>query len=316
MDAAALTADLATYGPGLGPAPSLQDAKAWCARLTRGRRENFAVLSALLPAPLVDDFCAVYAFCRVADDLGDESPSKDAALERLAWWRSGLHDCAAGRPLHPVYVALAPVMARHSLPVAPFDDLISAFELDQRRDRWETWDDLLGYCRLSADPVGRIVLMLLGEPRQGDAVTASDAICTALQLTNHWQDVRRDLIERGRIYLPQELWQGERFEERLHATCRAGYAPDQEFLECYRRSLQLAVARTWPLFERGRELLPMVKPAHRPLVGLFPAGGERVLRLVESMHYETCIARPRMSVAARAVLVARAWIASRLGRAA
>lgn len=316
MDAAALTADLATFGPGHGAEPTLRDAQAWCARLTRGRRENFSVLSALLPPQLVDDFCAVYAFCRVADDLGDESPSREAALERLAWWRAGLHECMAGMPRHPVFVALAPVVARHSLPAAPFDDLISAFELDQRVDRWETWDDLLGYCRLSADPVGRIVLMLLGEPREGEAVAASDAICTALQLTNHWQDVRRDLIERDRIYLPRELWQGERFEERLSATCRMGYAPDREFLECFRRSLQAAVARTWPLFERGRALLPLVAPAHRPLVGLFPAGGERVLRLVESMHYETCIARPRLSVAVRALLVARAWISSRLGKAA
>ena len=274
------------------------------------------MLSSLVPPGLVEDFSAVYAFCRVADDLGDESPSREVALERLRWWRAELEACGIGEARHPVFVALKPVIGRHELPLGPFRDLIGAFELDQRMTRWDTWADLLGYCRLSADPVGRLVLMLLGESRQGPAVEASDAICTALQLTNHWQDVRRDLLERDRIYLPRELWRGDDFERRLAATCRAGHAPDREFLECFRTSLREAVSRTWPLFERGDALLGMVRPAHRGLIGLFPAGGERVLRQVESICYETCIARPRLSRIVKATLVARAWIATRLSRAA
>lgn len=274
------------------------------------------MLSALVPPGLMGDFSAVYAFCRVADDLGDESPSREVALERLQWWRSELEACGQGEARHPVFVALRPVMDRHSLPLNPFRDLISAFELDQRVTRWDTWDELLGYCRLSADPVGRLVLMLLGEAREGPAVAASDAICTALQLTNHWQDVRRDLLERDRIYLPRDLWRGDDFEHRLASTCRAGHAPDREFLECFRTSLREAVSRTWPIFERGHALLGMVRPAHRGLIGLFPAGGERVLRQVEAISYETCIARPRLSRLVKVSLVARAWIATRLGRAA
>jgi squalene synthase HpnC len=316
VDIAAHTAALDEYGPERSRTCTPAEAVAWCRRLTLGRQENFSVLSALVPRTLVGDFSAVYAFCRVADDLGDESPSREAAIERLQWWRAELEACGAGDARHPVFVALRPVIERHSLPLSPFSDLISAFELDQRVTRWDTWSDLLEYCRLSADPVGRLVLMLLGEAREGPAVDASDAICTALQLTNHWQDVRRDLLERDRIYLPRELWTCDSFEQRLAATCQAGHAPDREFLECFRTSLREAVSRTWPLFERGHALCGMVKPSHRGLIGLFPAGGERVLRQVESICYETCIARPRLSKATKLALVARAWILTRFGRAA
>jgi squalene synthase HpnC len=316
VDIAAHTAALDEYGPERIRACTPAEAVAWCRRLTVGRRENFSVLSALVPPSSVPDFSAVYAFCRVADDLGDESPSRDVAAQRLAWWRSELEACGRGDAGHPVFVALRPVIERHQLPLQPFHDLISAFELDQRVTRWDTWDDLLGYCRLSADPVGRLVLMLLGEAREGPAIDASDAICTALQLTNHWQDVRRDLLERDRIYLPRELWSADDFEPRLLATCRAGHAPDREFLECFRRSLREAVSRTWPLFERGHALLGMVRPAHRGLIGLFPAGGERVLRGVESIGFETCICRPTLSPVTKVALVARAWISTRFGRAA
>jgi squalene synthase HpnC len=316
VDIAAHTAALDEYGPGSPRTSTPDEAGAWCRALTLRRHENFSVLSALVPDGLVGDFSAVYAFCRVADDLGDESPSRDMALERLGWWRGELEECGRGNARHPVFVALQPVIDRHQLPLTPFHDLISAFELDQRVTRWRTWDELIGYCRLSADPVGRLVLMLLGEAREGPAVEASDAVCTALQLTNHWQDVRRDLMERDRIYLPQELWRGDAFEDRLRATCRDSHAPDTEFLGHFRAALRDAVERTWPHYERGQALLGMVAPRHRGLVGLFPAGGQRVLRMVESIDYETCIARPRISRLVKAGLVARAWLASRTGRAA
>ena len=305
------TVGLAEFGPTSSRAASLTEAREWCHRLTRGHGENFSVLSRFVERSLIDDFSAVYAFCRAADDLGDETESRERSTELLAWWRSELHRCFAGQASHPVFVALMPVIARHSLPQKPFDDLISAFEMDQTKTRYETWDDVVGYCKLSADPVGRLVLMLLGERRDEECLGASDAICTALQLTNHWQDAQRDLLERDRIYVPREYWKVDQFEGRLVATCRQGYAPDQMFLQSWRESLRELTVRTWELFESGSSLLPMLKPQHRPLIWLFIAGGSGTLRQIEAWNYETCLARPRLSKWAKVSLLSRARWATR-----
>ena len=159
--------DLAKYGPKPGPgqasAVSLDEARAYCRRLAGSHYENFSVLSPLVPERCRADFAAVYAFCRWADDLADESGSRDRALELLAWWRGELEALGAGEARHPVFVALRESFARCGLEAAPFGDLISAFELDQTKARYATWDEVLGYCRLSANPVGRIVLRVLGE---------------------------------------------------------------------------------------------------------------------------------------------------------
>jgi len=305
------TVGLAEFGPTSSRAASLTEAREWCHRLTRGHGENFSVLSRFVERSLIDDFSAVYAFCRAADDLGDETESRERSTELLAWWRSELHRCFAGQASHPVFVALMPVIARHSLPQKPFGDLISAFEMDQTKTRYETWDDVVGYCKLSADPVGRLVLMLLGERRDEECLRASDAICTALQLTNHWQDAQRDLLERDRIYVPREYWKVDQFEGRLVATCRQGYAPDQMFLQSWRESLRELTVRTWELFESGSSLLPMLKPQHRPLIWLFIAGGSGTLRQIEAWNYETCLARPRLSKWAKVSLLLRARWATR-----
>lgn len=301
---------LDTYGPDRCDTLSVDQARRWCRRLATSRYENFSVLSALVPESLRDDYAALYAFCRWADDLGDEVDDPDRALELLAWWRRELEQCFDGNPRHPVFIALAPALERHDLPIEPFDDLIGAFEQDQTVTRYDTWDQLIDYCTRSADPVGRLVLMIAGH-RDDDLFRLSDAICTALQLTNHWQDVRRDLVERDRIYIPRELNPLDDFETRLRTTIRQGYAPDREFLGAWREVLRDCVNRTWPLYERGIELLGRIDPAMRPFVALFPAGGMRVLRLVELWNYETVLHRPRLSKAAKLGLVARAWLRCR-----
>jgi squalene synthase HpnC len=309
------TLDLGRYGPGLNCACSLSQAQAWCMRLARGHGENFSVLSGFVPQALHNDFAAVYAFCRCADDLGDESGSREQASALLAWWREGTEAMGRGQSLHPVFTALAPVLARHAIPLQPFLDLILAFEQDQSVCRYGTWDELIGYCRLSADPVGRIVLMLLDESRDDAALAASDAICTGLQLVNHWQDVRRDMLERGRIYLPAESWQGELFAERLLLTCERGYAPDRVFLGEYRATIRSLVERTWPLFESGGELLARLQPKHRPLIWLFRDGGIQTLKLVESWNFETCLARPKLTAFTKMRLLLQArWSAARAVR--
>jgi len=307
--------ELGRYGPETCEEMSAEQARVWCARLARSRRENFSVISALVPPGKRDDFAALYAFCRWADDLGDEMGSPERSLELLAWWRRELEACFAGEPRHPVFRALRPTITRFDLPIRPFDDLIRAFEMDQRQSRWQTWDELLGSCRLSADPVGRLVLMVLGEPRDAAHFEPSDRICTALQLTNHWQDVRRDLLERGRIYIPRELTDAvPDFEARLASTARHGYAPDRDFLAAFRSVLRVCVDRTWSMWEAGEPLQQRVAPAHRPLIWLFSAGGRHVLRKVEETGLETCIERSRLSRVSKALLVARAWWMARSSR--
>lgn len=304
---------LEEFGPTSCRRMSVEQSQAWCRRLATGRYENFSVLSALVPEDLRDDFAAVYAFCRCADDLGDETGDSQRSLELLAWWRSELNRCFDGSPVHPVFVALLPTIDRHKLPIEPFDALIRAFEQDQRITRYRTWDELLDYCRLSADPVGRLVLMVCGEPRTSDLLSLSDCICTALQLTNHWQDVCRDVLERDRIYVPQEFISVPDFESRLRASATRGYGVDREFLEQSRHIIRQCVDRTWPLFERGEQLLDRVKPRTKPLIWLFAAGGEHVLRQVEMWNYETALHRPKLSKFRKLKLVAQAWFMAKCG---
>ncbi|HMN95703.1 MAG TPA: squalene synthase HpnC [Phycisphaerales bacterium] len=287
------------------------DARRWCGALARSHYENFPVLTALVPERARDDFAAVYAFCRWSDDLGDESGSRAEATALLGWWRSELDRCYDGAPRHPVFVALRPAILRCDLPRAPFDQLISAFELDQQVDRYETWEQLVDYCRLSADPVGRLVLMLLEEPRDPETFRLSDSICTALQLTNHWQDIRRDRLDRNRVYIPRELNRIEDFERRLEVTVGQGYGCDRAFLEETRCLVADLVERTWPYFDEGRSLLDRLRPQSVPVVRLFVEGGEHVLRLISRWNHETVLHRPSLSKGAKAWMVARAWIGAR-----
>lgn len=303
---------LDTFGPDRCETMSVKQARAWCARLARSRYENFSVLSSLVPQELREDFAAVYAFCRWADDLGDEVGDRERSLELLGWWRRELEQCFADEPRHPVFIALHPTIRQHDLPFALFDDLIGAFEQDQIVTRYETWEQVIDYCRRSANPVGRLVLMMCGEPRTEDLFDPSDAICTALQLTNHWQDVCRDILERNRIYIPSELITIENFEQRLIGSARQGYAVDRTFLDESRALTRTCVERTWPLFEAGDALLNRLSPRTRPIVWLLASGGHRVLRLIEMWNYETVLRRPKLSPAAKLMLIARGWIQAKL----
>ncbi len=310
MTKAECTVGLDRFGPGSQADLSDEEARDWCLSLTRRHGENFHVLTGFVPSDRVSDFAALYAFCRCADDLGDEAGSPERATELLQWWREELHKCFRGEARHPAFIALRSTVQKHELPRKPFDDLISAFELDQIKTRYATFEEVVGYCRLSADPVGRLVLGVLGEDVGDEGIAASDAICTALQLTNHWQDVRRDLVERNRIYIPQESWVGAEFERRLSETVCKGYAPDREFLAEWRATLRSLVDRTWPLFERGEALLSKMSRRNRPLIWLFHAGGAATLNEIEQWQYETCLVRPRVTTFGKATLLLRAKLAS------
>src|SRR5688572_21083773 len=182
--------------------PSLAEAQAWCERLARTHYENFSVATWFLPERLRPHFYSVYAYCRVSDDLGDEVADKQHALHLLDAWESGLDATYVGNPHHPVFVALAETIRACDIPKHPFADLLKAFRQDQFVARYETFDDLLRYCRYSANPVGRLVLYVCGY-RDPERQQLSDYTCTALQLANFWQDVAVDHTK-GRVYLPLE----------------------------------------------------------------------------------------------------------------
>lgn len=307
-----------SWGDPSAPPPTAASARDYVARLTTGHYENFSVLSRLVPARLRDDFAAVYAYCRWSDDLGDETGQSAAAREQslrlLGWWRGELEGCfrwargetGAGSPRHPVFVALGETIRRHGLPPEPFHHLIDAFEQDQRVTSYDTWDQLLHYCTRSADPVGRIVLALGGHDgsRPGDAerIAMSDATCTALQLTNFWQDVRRDLVERGRVYLPA----AETGIAASELRDWLGMSDDPAVRIRYIKSLRPLVHRTRELFARGEALPRALGRELGPVVWLFGAGGRHVLGAVERCGCATLWCRPRLGAASKLALVARA----------
>jgi len=277
-------------------APSLEQSRAYCERLARSHYENFSVASWFLPARLRQHFFNVYAYCRISDDLGDEVGNPAASLLLLDQWQKELEVCYAGSPRHPVFVALAETVRTFEIPQHEFSDLLSAFRQDQTITRYQTFDDLLGYCRNSANPVGHLVLYL-GGYRDAERQKLSDYTCTALQLANFWQDVSVD-YEKGRIYLPLESLR--RFgvtEEDLTAN-RNTHA----FCEMMR--YEVARAREW--FERG---LPLVGKVEKELaidLQLFTRGGQEILNAIEKQGYAVLGRRPSISKSRKLALVARA----------
>src|SRR5262245_33717018 len=236
----------APSGSSASPGATLtgHQARAYCARLARDHYENFPVASWLVPKHQRPAVQAIYAFARVADDFADEAPYEGQRLERLDEWERLLHDCFRGRAIDPVFVALREAVLGFALPLQPFRDLLTAFRMDVTKKRYESEADLLEYCRLSANPRGRLMLMVFG--RDDEALRKrSDAICTALQLANHWQDVAIDL-KKDRIYIPEEALR--RFavgEDDL----RSGRAT-----EAFRALMRDRVERTRALFAAGRPL--------------------------------------------------------------
>ncbi len=294
------------FGPETCEKMLLSEATEYTRDLVKSQYENFTVVSFLVPRRLRSDFANVYAFCRWADDLGDETGDRDKSLELLDWWRRELHACYDHMPRHPVFVALYNTIQRHSIPMKPFEDLIDAFVQDQRVDRYENWDQVLDYCTRSADPVGRLVLYLCGyddEERQG----LSDATCTALQLINFWQDVRRDILERDRIYVPADVLEEHGLtHDRMAAHVRGMRRMDSDEAGRMRKVIMTLVDRTVPLFEKGKGLWPMIDRSVRLSIKLFSMGGLAVVKRVQQMNYDTINERPHLTRAAKFGLMCRA----------
>ena len=261
------------------------EASAYTRWLATHHYENFHVVSFLLPRRLHQDFYNVYAYCRWADDLGDEIGDRAESLRLLDWWRGELAALYRGRASHPVFVALQPTVERHAIPCQPFDDLIQAFIQDQTVTRYRDWTGVFGYCRYSANPVGRLVLYLCGYADAGRQ-RLSDATCTALQLANFWQDVTVDL-RKDRIYIPLEIM------ERRGSTVDDLFA--RRFTPAFREVMREIVDKARELFLEGLPLSRMVDRRLALDLDLFSRGGMRVLEKIERQGYNVLAARPAIS---------------------
>jgi squalene synthase HpnC len=272
--------------------PTVEEARAWCQHLAETHYENFHVASWFLPRRLRPHFHAIYAYCRVSDDLGDETGDRDQSLALLDFWGRELDACYRGETRHPVFVALAETIRACNIPREPFADLLVAFRQDQRVTRFETMAEVLDYCRYSANPVGRLVLYVCGY-RDPERFTLSDHTCSALQLANFWQDVREDYA-RGRIYFPREDMRRFAVEESDIAAAR--------FTPQFRDLMRYEVGYARQMFAQGMPLIGMVD---RELA---------ILHAIEQQDYDVLRARPSISRLRKAALMFRALTGKFLGR--
>jgi squalene synthase HpnC len=275
--------ELARWGPQTRyDAVSRSRAQAYCARLARTHYENFSVATLLLPRRLIPHFHNIYAYCRWADDLGDETGGGQRALDLLQWWREELLRCYEGEPRHPVMIALRQTIERFAIPPTPFLELVLAFEQDQIVQRYDTYAQVLGYCRYSANPVGHLVLYLC-ECYNACNARLADSICTGLQLANFWQDVARDL-DMDRVYLPAE-------DRRRFAYADADLEA-RRFTPGFAELMRFEVERARKLFEKGMPLVARVPADVQTDIELFAQGGLSILRKIEQIGFNVWQARP------------------------
>jgi squalene synthase HpnC len=284
-------------------APTLDQAREYCARLARSHYENFSVASWFLPKRLRQHFFNVYAYCRISDDLGDEVGDSNASLALLDQWQRELDACYEGSPKHPVFVALAETVRTFDIPKHEFSDLLTAFRQDQTIPRFETFDDVLAYCHYSANPVGHLVLYLCGY-RDAERQQLSDFTCTALQLANFWQDVSVDYAK-DRIYLPLEDLRRFGVTEDDIARKRNSSA------FCQMMKFEVERARDW--FRQG---LPLIGKVDRELavdLDLFSRGGLEILSAIEKQNFAVLGNRPTISKTRKLALVAHAAMSKLFG---
>lgn len=280
---------------------STAEAFAYCERIAREHYENFPVGSLLVPRTRRKHVYSIYAFARTADDFADEgyddaSLTEESRLRSLDEWEAQLKACYRGEASHPIFVALAATVKELQLPEQLFLDLLSAFKQDVVKRRYADFAEVLDYCRRSANPVGRLILRLF-DYRDAHLDELSDAICTALQLANFWQDVAVD-IQKDRVYLPQDEMQ------------QYGVNPDDlkssQGSAAYRRLLQFQVERTRDLFRRGKALPNLVSGRLALELRLTWHGGMRILDLIEQQAYDTLCERPKLTGFDKVVLLSRA----------
>jgi len=277
-------------------AKAIADAYEACTKLARAHYENFPV-GRLVPREMQPHVHAVYAFARYADDLADEGYAGSARAqgaqdvmtqeERLAAlndWERQLCSVPGTPGLHFIFVALHETIRELDLPVSLFTDLLSAFKQDVVKRRYADFPEVLDYCRRSANPIGRLVLLLHGK-KDEELHLLADEICTGLQLANFWQDVGVDL-EKDRIYLPEN-------DRKAHGvTEEALFAHHAD--DSYRQLLEFQVKRTQEIFDRGALLTKKLRGLLRLEIRLTWLGGTKILRKIEALNYDTLNARPKL----------------------
>lgn len=307
-------------GDGAGPV-SADDAYRYCAGLARRHYENFNVGGWITPKHKLPHVYAIYAWCRMVDDLGDETAPPDHPpnslptgqpeptviahrLDRLDWWGSELDAIYHGQPSHPIAIAVQDTVAKFDIPRKPFDRLIQANRLDQGSGRFGSLDEVIEYCAYSANPVGHLYLYLFGYDDL-ERQRLADCTCTALQLTNFWQDVARDYRDRGRIYLPQADMLAFRVsEEDIASGCASG-----QFRALLRHECDVAMG----LFQKGAPLIKTLEPSARLAVALFTRGGVAVLDAIRQRDYDVLSERPALSGRRKAWLLGSAWLSNKFG---
>lgn len=284
------------------PAPEagwdVPSAFAYCERLTKQHYENFPVASWRMRADKRRYVYAVYAFARAADDFADEQHIEGGRLEHLERWEAELEKCAAGHPDHPTFIALGETLRQCDIPVQLFRDLLHAFRMDVTKSRYATFDEVLDYCRYSANPVGRIVLAIF-DYRDELLEHQSDCICTGLQLANHWQDVDVDR-KKDRVYLPQE------------DMARFGYSVEKLMVRKYdadfRQLLKFEVDRAWELFKEGKPLCSRVGWDINIEMRATWLGGTTILRKIEAVDYNVFERRPQVTTGDKVRILMRALL--------
>ena len=276
----------------------LAGAYRFCQDLADRHYENFPVASLLLPKRLRKHVAVLYAFARIADDFSDEPEYEGVRRERLLEWRSALADIGKRPARHPVFLALERTLHDLELPAEPFDDLLSAFLQDTEKKSYETFDEVLDYCRRSANPVGRIVLMIHGY-RDPELFRYSDAVCTALQLANFWQDVSVDL-KKDRVYIPEEDFKAHGYSE---ADLRMGVCNER-----FRSLMKFEVSRARSLFEQGKPLPGKLRWPLSLEIRLTWHGGMQILKMIHKLDFDTIRTRPSLKKRDWIPLAARALI--------
>jgi phytoene synthase len=275
---------------------TVEEAFLHCRRRARQHYENFPV-GLFVPKDKQPYVHAIYAFARAADDFADEPRYEGMRAEKIDQWEARLHAAYRGEAEDPIFIALRETVRRLEIPKQLLLDLLSAFRQDTQKDRYETWDELADYCRRSADPVGRLVLLVFGY-RDAGLLPWSDAICTALQLANHWQDLAID-VARGRLYVPRELL--DRFGVK-EWDLNAGRMTDE-----FRALMAELVARARALFAAGRPLCDRVGRDLRFEMRLVWLGGSSILDGIERVGYDVFRRRPHHGLGAKLGLAWRAW---------
>jgi len=288
--------------------PSLAEAQAWCRDLASSHYENFHVATFFLPRKVRPPFESVYAYCRVADDLGDEVADPSVAMRLLDEWGSMLDECydTPERSMHPVFVALHQTLRQCELPRQMFHDLLHAFRMDRVKTEYNTWEELLEYSHYSANPVGRLVLWICGYRDEARALL-SDKVCTALQLANFWQDVVED-AERGRRYLPAESIAAFGVDE--------GQILGRVFTPEFAAMVEDLVVRTRAMLQEGSAITWQVDRELQVTLDLFSKGGGAILDGIAAQNFDVLRGRPVVSKTKKLSLLAGALVGRmRVGKA-